>query len=346
MDAPPVQYVKTSDGYDIAYTVLGEGKPLVLIPSGLSHVQLFWGIPSAGAWFEALSRRFRLINYDGRGQGLSTRGLPKIPRMEDFERDLVAVVERLRLNRFVLMAPGLPGHTAVRFAVANPAKVDALILVHSGASSSELSFPWFQELARHNWEVFLRNASPGEGWDEAQRRDVTERFRRSITQADLLAINEAHSNSDISSLLPRLHVRTLVLHARDNIHANLDASKRLAALIPDAQLTLIDGYNYFGDAEQGVQAIGRFLDGPPRNHEASSGFGSTHANPASLAPVLSARQIEVLRLLAGGKSNQQIADELVISLHTVRHHVSDILNKTGAANRTEAAWYAREHGLQ
>ena len=60
---------------------------------------------------------------------------------------------------------------------------------------------------------------------------------------------------------------------------------------------------------------------------------------------LSQREAEVLRLLATGKANQQIADELVISLNTVQRHVSNILAKTGLANRTEAALYAHRNGL-
>jgi DNA-binding NarL/FixJ family response regulator len=57
------------------------------------------------------------------------------------------------------------------------------------------------------------------------------------------------------------------------------------------------------------------------------------------------RELEVLRLIAAGKSNQQIADELVISLNTVRRHVSNIFDKTGVANRAQAAMYARDHGI-
>jgi len=60
---------------------------------------------------------------------------------------------------------------------------------------------------------------------------------------------------------------------------------------------------------------------------------------------LSVREAEVLRLVATGKSNQQIADELVISLNTVNRHVSNIYAKTGSANRAQAAVYARDHGL-
>ena len=60
---------------------------------------------------------------------------------------------------------------------------------------------------------------------------------------------------------------------------------------------------------------------------------------------LTQREVEVLRIIALGKSNQEIADELVISPYTVVHHVTNILAKTSTANRTEAAAYAVQHGL-
>ena len=63
------------------------------------------------------------------------------------------------------------------------------------------------------------------------------------------------------------------------------------------------------------------------------------------ATILSQREVEVLRLLAAGKSNRDIADALCISLNTVATHVRNILTKTGTANRTEAAAYALRHGL-
>ncbi|MCI0830090.1 MAG: AAA family ATPase [Chloroflexi bacterium] len=60
---------------------------------------------------------------------------------------------------------------------------------------------------------------------------------------------------------------------------------------------------------------------------------------------LTAREIEVLQLIAIGKSNQEIADALVITLRTAGNHVANILNKTGLANRTEAAAYAIRQGI-
>jgi predicted ATPase/DNA-binding CsgD family transcriptional regulator/Tfp pilus assembly protein PilF len=72
---------------------------------------------------------------------------------------------------------------------------------------------------------------------------------------------------------------------------------------------------------------------------------SSIAQPPTAESLLSQREVEVLRLLARGKSNREIASSLVISLNTVARHVSNIFDKVGATNRTEAATYAHHHGI-
>ena len=64
-----------------------------------------------------------------------------------------------------------------------------------------------------------------------------------------------------------------------------------------------------------------------------------------LVEQLTARELEVLELLAAGRSNQRIAHELVVALDTVKKHVTHVLGKLGAANRTEAVAQARQLGL-
>jgi LuxR family maltose regulon positive regulatory protein len=66
---------------------------------------------------------------------------------------------------------------------------------------------------------------------------------------------------------------------------------------------------------------------------------------SSLPEPLTAREQEVLRLLAQGATNQEIADRLVVSLRTVKKHVSNLLLKLGAQNRTQAVVRAREFSL-
>jgi len=90
-----------------------------------------------------------------------------------------------------------------------------------------------------------------------------------------------------------------------------------------------------------MEAIESFLASVlPSEVQASNGAAS-----AALPYALSPREVEVLRLIAVGKSNHQIADALVISAHTVGRHLSNIFAKIGVANRTEAAGYARDHRL-
>jgi DNA-binding NarL/FixJ family response regulator len=91
-----------------------------------------------------------------------------------------------------------------------------------------------------------------------------------------------------------------------------------------------------GEAPGIVATIKQFLDGMPDDSPGEA---------ALLASGLSPREVDVLRLIAGGRSNLQIADELVISVHTVQRHVSSIFAKTGSSNRTEAALFARDHGV-
>jgi LuxR family transcriptional regulator, maltose regulon positive regulatory protein len=86
-----------------------------------------------------------------------------------------------------------------------------------------------------------------------------------------------------------------------------------------------------------VRTCGQPYAGPPRSRAVGA--------PPGLAEPLTGRELEVLRLLATGKSNQRIAHDLVVALDTVKRHVTHILGKLGAANRTEAAARARQLGL-
>ena len=70
-----------------------------------------------------------------------------------------------------------------------------------------------------------------------------------------------------------------------------------------------------------------------------------HAAVPGLVEPLTVRELEVLRLLAAGTTNQGIAQQLVVSLDTAKKHVSHVLGKLGAANRTEAVARARQLGL-
>lgn len=68
---------------------------------------------------------------------------------------------------------------------------------------------------------------------------------------------------------------------------------------------------------------------------------ATWANPDVLTP----REVEVLTLVAAGRSNEEIAADLVISISTVKTHINNLFSKTGVRDRAQAVRYAYEHGL-
>jgi DNA-binding NarL/FixJ family response regulator len=74
-------------------------------------------------------------------------------------------------------------------------------------------------------------------------------------------------------------------------------------------------------------------------------LGATHTSAPAYPADLSAREVEVLRLIAAGRTNREIADALFLSPGTVNVHVTHILTKTNTTNRTEAALFARDHGI-
>jgi DNA-binding CsgD family transcriptional regulator len=82
-----------------------------------------------------------------------------------------------------------------------------------------------------------------------------------------------------------------------------------------------------------------------KEHIASQSIKDEAKSASDYPDDLTQREVDVLRLITAGKSNQQIADELFISVHTVIYHVRNIFSKTGASNRVEAASYAVQHKL-
>jgi DNA-binding NarL/FixJ family response regulator len=98
------------------------------------------------------------------------------------------------------------------------------------------------------------------------------------------------------------------------------------------------------DILRAVRAIGRgeAIFGPAIADRLIDYFAST---PRKLFPQLSDREREILGLIASGQSNAAIADHLVLSLKTVRNHVSNIFNKLQVADRSAAIGKAREAGL-
>ena len=106
---PHIQYAKTSDGVNIAFTTYGEGPALIWSNNPVvSHVQREWEQPLIRAAIAAYAARRMLVRYDTRGVGLSDRDVDDFS-LEARVRDLEAVVEHLKLEQFSLLGLGVGG---------------------------------------------------------------------------------------------------------------------------------------------------------------------------------------------------------------------------------------------
>ncbi len=108
----------------------------------------------------------------------------------------------------------------------------------------------------------------------------------------------------------------------------------MAELLPQVQPSAPDFVDSLLRAFRGAGS-----EGPPAAPQAPSRAASPIAEP------LSERELEVLRLLADGQSNAEIARALVVTVGTAKWHVHHLLGKLGAANRTQAVARARELNL-
>jgi LuxR family maltose regulon positive regulatory protein len=94
-----------------------------------------------------------------------------------------------------------------------------------------------------------------------------------------------------------------------------------------------------------LSCLARLVQAFDGNLDATAGLRPEPGTVPGLIEPLTGRELEVLRLLAAGKSNQRIAHDLFVALDTVKKHVTHVLGKLGAANRTEAVARARDLGL-
>jgi DNA-binding NarL/FixJ family response regulator len=175
-----------------------------------------------------------------------------------------------------------------------------------------------------------------------ERPKARENYAASVNQRDFLSIIRAGKRDVLTEPeLAQVHVPALVMSSGG---AWDDMARPVAAALPNARLVVFAKYGpdlYGGDNGEPpyvATAIEEFLESLAQDHEASK------AGRQELSR-LSAREIEVLRLVVQGKTNREIADDLVISEHTVINHVRHIFEKTGTENRAGATAYAFRHQL-
>jgi len=291
-----------------------------------------------------LGKRFTVVRYDERGCGLSDRVAGE-GSLDARVSDLEAVVDAADLDRFALLGMSQAGAVAIAYAHRHPDRVSQLVLYGAYARGFLARNPTSErrdEAALHlalikvGWgradpvfrRVFTSSFIPGA--TETQMRWFDELQRHSTSAEMALASSRVRSMIDVNSMASSLTVPTLVLHATDDQSVPFEEGRRLAALIKAARLVPLQGRNHILLEDEPAWA--RFLD------EVAEFIGSSRRPTAgsSQAP-LTLRELQVLRLVAEGRSNDEIAEQLSLSARTVERHLSNIYLKLSLAGKSARA---------
>lgn len=364
MDAPPIRYTTSADGTKIAYWVLRNGPTAVVqLPYPWSHLRNEWELPEIASWYERLATGRTLITYDRPGMGLSGIPLERDIGQGAFD-DLEAVLAATGVQRVAVLAFWEQGFAAIRFAEAFPERVSHLVLWGTATSGSDLytgTVAATSEIGMVSRGQYARTAAHSFlGWNAG---DVVDRLIDATLGAAPIPEDGAAGLAssgladqfralDVTDVVDQLRVPTLVLHPHKNTFVKEQVAVDLTAAIPGARLVVLDGESLFLPVEvteQALDAIDAFLAEPAEPDVSSSvARADALAGPVAGPPYpdgLSEREVEVLRLVAMGASNPEIAEQLVISINTVTSHLTHIYGKTGTNNRVEATRYAIERRL-
>ena len=258
--APPnvqqeIRFCTAADEVRIAYSTVGQGPPLVKAANWLNHLEYDWHSPVWRHVLRALAQDHLLVRYDERGTGLSDRDVDDIS-FEAFVRDLETVADTVNLDRFPILGISQGCAVAIAYAVRHPERVTCLVLYGGYASG------WARRgapnpvaeamltLMREGWgqhnpafrQVFTSLFIP-EGTSE-QMQAFNDLQRITVSPENAVRIRQAAGELDVSHLLPRVDVPTLVLHARDDAVVPFEEGRRLATMIPGARFVALEGQNH------------------------------------------------------------------------------------------------------
>lgn len=122
-----IRYCTAPDGVQIAYSLVGNGPPLVKAPNWLTHLEFEWSSPVWSHWWEELAKDHTLVRFDQRGSGLSQRDVAE-QSFDTWVSDLGTVVDHVGLEQFALLGISQGGAIAVTYAVRNPGRVSRMVL--------------------------------------------------------------------------------------------------------------------------------------------------------------------------------------------------------------------------
>jgi len=346
-----VRYVSADDGTRLAWAESGSGPTIVKAANWLTHLEYEWESPVWRHWLQYFTGRARFVRYDERGCGMSEWRNPDLS-LDLWAADLHAVIEAARPDGPVtLLGISQGAATCIRYAVQHPERVGRLILyggyargaMRRGSPDVQAFRRAMIDVARIAWgrnnptfrQLFTSRFIPG-GTPE-QLQWFNDLCLKTTTGEVVASLFAARAEIDVTAELGDVRAPTLVMHARDEEVIEVAEGRLLASGIPGAEFVELDSRNHI--LLEHEPAWQRFRDA------IDSFMALDTAGAGSPFEALSARERQVLGLIAEGLSNADIAERLQISEKTVRNHASNLFDKLGVWSRAQAIVFARDHGF-
>jgi class 3 adenylate cyclase/pimeloyl-ACP methyl ester carboxylesterase len=253
-----IRFCTTPDGVQLAYSMIGQGPPLVKPGNWMTHLEYELESPVWRHFYRALAKEHTLIRYDARGNGLSDRNPPEVS-FDAFVSDLETVVDAAGVERFELLGISFGCPVAISYAVRHPERVSHLVLYGGYALGRDKRARTDAEkeenaaqltLTRLGWgkenpafrQLFTSQFIPGGTKEQADWFNELQRVTISPDMA--VRFMEIGGAVDVTALLSRVTMPTLVMHATDDARVPFDAGRRMAAGIPNARFVPLQGRNH------------------------------------------------------------------------------------------------------
>jgi len=242
----PVRYARSGDVH-IAYRTFGDAaRDIVLIPGTVSHVELYWELPTNAYLLKRLTSFARVIVFDKRGQGLSDR----VAEMTLEERigDVRAVMDAAGSERATIYGWSEGGQMSLMFAATYPERTSGLVL-YGTYPSLDTPRDIFERFLGHlaaKWGegVLVAVNAPSRRKDEDFVQWFGRLERAVASPGAILALMRANYEIDVRHLLPSIHVPTLILHRVADSLVSVEAGRYLAQQIPGAKYVELPGVDH------------------------------------------------------------------------------------------------------
>jgi pimeloyl-ACP methyl ester carboxylesterase/DNA-binding CsgD family transcriptional regulator len=326
------------EGRRLAYATYGEGPPMVIGPRWVSHLEEEWSDPNQRVFYAEVAKTHQVVRFDRIGCGVSSRELEPRPTVESESRQLEAVIDAVG-GSAVVFASSCCCLSASQLAVRRPDAVEKLIYFGGYASRNDIpeaTRASLIEFVRLSWRLAAQMLAglfdPHASGDQIAEHTRMQRAAASAEAASIFL--DLDLNADLRPVLPKVPVPALVLHRRGDRTVPIGRGRELATLLPHARFVPLNGDSHLP-----------WRDDQRELFRALAGFLHSDAAEAEDASPLSSRETEILRLVATGMSNREIATTLVLSEHTVHRHIANILRKLAQSTRAAAATQALRAGL-